>query len=110
MKEYYRILGIKEAASQEQIKRAYRRLAKKWHPDLHRTDKKIAEERFKKISEAYSTLSKPDKRKLYDLGMGDMRLNNIATIDITKLLRELVDEFVGANIYASFLNITKGKR
>ncbi len=64
-KDLYEILGVKPDASEEEIKRAYRRLARKYHPDLHPGDKE-AEERFKEISEAYEILSDPKKRAEYD--------------------------------------------
>ncbi|NPV89295.1 MAG: J domain-containing protein [Firmicutes bacterium] len=65
--DYYEILGVKRDASESDIKAAYRKLARKWHPDLH-TDKKKAEaeEKFKKINEAYEVLSDPEKRSKYD--------------------------------------------
>ncbi|HWO89985.1 MAG TPA: DnaJ domain-containing protein, partial [Gemmatimonadales bacterium] len=59
-KDYYRILGVAEAATADEIKKAYRRLAKKYHPDANPGDKS-AGERFKEISEAYAVLSEPDK-------------------------------------------------
>lgn len=62
---FYNILGVKENATEDQIKTAYRRLAKKYHPDRNPNDK-LAEERFKQISEAYNTLIDPQKRKQYD--------------------------------------------
>jgi molecular chaperone DnaJ len=65
MKDYYRILGVPRDASQEEIKKAYRRLALKYHPDRNPNDKE-AEERFKEINEAYACLSDPEKRARYD--------------------------------------------
>jgi DnaJ-class molecular chaperone len=65
-KEYYEILGLRENASTEEIRRAYRKLALHYHPDRNRGDA-TAEERFKAISEAYAVLTDAEKRKLYDL-------------------------------------------
>jgi curved DNA-binding protein len=64
--DYYKILGVSKNASQEEMKKAYRKLAQKYHPDQAKGDKKEAEEQFKKISEAYAVLSNPEKRKEYD--------------------------------------------
>ncbi len=66
MKDFYQILGVPRGASEDEIKKAYRRLAKQYHPDVNRGDKQ-AEERFKEISEAYNVLSDPDHRKKYDM-------------------------------------------
>jgi len=63
--DYYKILGLDKSASKEEIKKTYRKLALKYHPDRNPGDKK-AEERFKKISEAYAVLSDPEKKKQYD--------------------------------------------
>ena len=65
-RDYYEVLGLKKSASRDDIKKAYRKLARKYHPDVNPGDKK-AEERFKEISEAYEVLSDPEKRKKYDL-------------------------------------------
>jgi len=64
-KDYYKILGVEKAASQKQIKKAYRRLARKYHPDVNPGDK-TAEARFKDINEAHEVLSDPEKRQKYD--------------------------------------------
>ena len=63
--DYYQVLGVKKDASKEEIKKAYRKLAMKYHPD-HTKGDKAAEEKFKKISEAYAVLSDEKKRKEYD--------------------------------------------
>jgi molecular chaperone DnaJ len=65
MKDYYSILGVSKNATQEEIKEAYKRLAKKYHPDRNPGDKS-AEEKFKEINEAYQVLSDPQKRAQYD--------------------------------------------
>jgi len=64
-KDYYGTLGVKKNASQEEIRKAFRKLARKYHPDVNPGDKK-AEEKFKEISEANDVLSEPKKRKIYD--------------------------------------------
>lgn len=63
--DYYKILGVEKSASEVEIKKAYRKLAMKYHPD-HAKDDKSAEEKFKKISEAYAVLSDKEKRQQYD--------------------------------------------
>ncbi len=63
-RDYYAILGVEPTASAEDIRKAYRRLARRYHPDVSKEDD--AEERFKEVSEAYQTLSDPEKREAYD--------------------------------------------
>ena len=71
MSDYYSILGVEKGCSQNEIKKAYRKLALKYHPDKNKGDKE-AEEKFKEISSAYSVLSDEDKRKNYDMfGISD---------------------------------------
>ncbi len=64
-KDYYKILGVSKDAGQDEVKKAYRKLASKYHPDKNPDDKK-AEDRFKEIGEAYEVLGNPEKRKKYD--------------------------------------------
>lgn len=65
MKDYYKILEVEKGASQDDIKKSYRKLAMKWHPDKN-PDNKEAEEKFKECAEAFETLSDPEKRRMYD--------------------------------------------
>ena len=65
MRDYYEILGVQKNADEEEIKKAYRKLAKQYHPDMHPGDKQM-EEKFKEVNQAYAVLSDPDKRQKYD--------------------------------------------
>jgi molecular chaperone DnaJ len=66
-RDYYEILGVEKDASKGDIKKAYRKLAKKYHPDMNKDNPKESEEKFKEISEAYGVLSDDNKRKQYDM-------------------------------------------
>ncbi|RTZ60442.1 MAG: molecular chaperone DnaJ, partial [Gammaproteobacteria bacterium] len=104
-KDYYEILGVPRNASQEEIKKAYRKLARKYHPDICK--KPECEEKFKEINEAYQVLSDPEKRKLYDMyghavfeGQvppqgGDFRESFGGQVNF----EELFKEFFGGNIF-----------
>ncbi|KAL5998877.1 hypothetical protein ACLOJK_009825 [Asimina triloba] len=64
--DYYKVLGVEKNAKEDDLKKAYRKLAMKWHPDKNPNNKKEAEAKFKQISEAYDVLSDPQKRVIYD--------------------------------------------
>ena len=66
-RDYYEILGVKRDASADELKKAFRQLARKYHPDLNKGSKE-AEEKFKEINEAYQVLSDPQKKAQYDYG------------------------------------------
>ena len=107
-RDYYGILGVEKTASPEEIKKAYRRLALKYHPDRVSADKKPeAEERFKEISEAYEVLMDPDKRRAYDT-YGDVSFAtggpNFTWQDFSHYddLRDIFGDFFG-DLLGSFL-------
>jgi molecular chaperone DnaJ len=91
--EFYNTLGVESDASQDDIKKSYRKLAKEYHPDKNQGDKE-AEEKFKEISEAYSTLSDIEKRTMYDLqqsspmgGHGFTGYRSGMDVDLDEILR-----------------------
>jgi len=71
-KDYYKILGVAKSATQQEIKKAYRKLAAKYHPDKN-PDNPSAEDKFKEVGEAYEVLKDPEKRKLYDQAGSDWK-------------------------------------
>lgn len=89
MKDLYQILGVEKNASEEEIKKAYKKLALQYHPDKN-PDNKEAEERMKEINDAYTTLSDPDKKRQYDMGGSNMGGNGFGfdPFDIASRMRD----------------------
>ncbi|NXT29602.1 DNJB8 protein, partial [Syrrhaptes paradoxus] len=73
MVNYYKVLGLQKSASQDDIKKSYRQLALKWHPDKNLSNKKEAEKKFRAVTEAYKVLSDPHQRSLYDSSVKESR-------------------------------------
>jgi molecular chaperone DnaJ len=90
--DYYRVLGVSKDASQADIKKAYRNLAKKYHPDKNK-DNPTSEEKFKRISEAYETLGDADKRKHYD----NPAMSSMGFDSVFDNFGSIFDTFFGGN-------------
>ncbi|KJP86714.1 hypothetical protein AK88_03626 [Plasmodium fragile] len=103
--DYYSLLGVARDATADDIKKAYRNLALKWHPDKHinENDKKAAEEKFKAITEAYDVLSDPSKRKTYDLFGAEEVKGNMSSDD-AKFFNTGVDP---ADLFNNFFSSNK---
>lgn len=102
-KDYYEILGIKKEASQDEIKKAFRKLALKYHPDANPNSKEEAEKKFKEIGEAYAILSDPEKRARYDqYGTADTP-DFGAGFDFRDIFDEGMDDFGSfSDVFESF--------
>jgi curved DNA-binding protein len=105
-KDYYRILGVPKGASQEQIKKAYRKLAMQYHPDRNPGKEQWANDKFKEINEAFSVLGDPEKKTRYDrfgttegINLGDMFSSSFtrSTFD------DVFKDFRGAGLRFDFL-------
>ena len=112
-KDYYEILGVARNATSEEIRKAFRTLALKHHPDRNPGDKE-AEKRFKQISQAYDVLSDDEKRKQYDR-FGQEGLRGYATRDFEgasfeDIFRSFGDIFGGEGSFGDFFNVGRGRR
>ncbi len=116
-KDYYEILGVSRKATPEEIKKAYRDLAKKWHPDMNPDNKKEAEEKFKEISEAYEVLMDPQRRQLYDSYGHDgvsqtFRGGGFSWDDFTHFddLQDILGNFFGGSIFEDFFGTSRTRK
>ncbi len=104
-KDYYQILGVPRNASDEEIKKAYRRLAMQYHPDRNPGQEKWANEKFKEINEAYAVLGNPEKRRQYDqfgtVGAPGDIFGSAAT---KTTFEDLLRDFQGAGLGFDFLD------
>lgn len=104
-KDYYQILGVAKNATEQQIKKAYRKLAMKYHPDRNPGNEKWANEKFKEVNEAFSVLGDPEKRRQYDQfgtvgAAGDM----FRSAYTRSTFEDLMKDFGGAGLRFDFLD------
>ena len=118
-RDYYEVLGINRNASADEIKSAFRKLSKKYHPDLN-PDDPTAEEKFKEINEAYQVLSDAEKKQRYDqfghagvdpnygagAGYGGFNASGFQDLD----LGGIFEQFFGANAFSGFTDFTGSSR
>ena len=107
-KDYYEVLGVKKEATADEIRKAYKKLAIKWHPDKNPDNKEEAENKFKEISEAYSVLSDPEKKKEYDnrdkINFQGFDFNNFDPFSMFKDFFSKDDDFMKAGFSDDFGN------
>jgi DnaJ-class molecular chaperone len=104
-KDYYRILGVPRNVSDEEIKKAYRKLAMQYHPDRNPGKEKWANEKFKEINEAYGVLGDPQKRKQYDQFGTVGNIGDIFGSPFTQAtFQEMMKDFGGAGLRFDFLD------
>ena len=104
-KDYYQILGMPRTATEEQIKRAYRKLAMQYHPDRNPGREKWANEKFKEINEAFSILGDPEKRRQYDQFGTVGNVGDIFGSPFTRTtFEDLMKDFGGSGLGFDFLD------
>lgn len=89
-RDYYEVLGVSKTATDEEIKKAYRKLAKKYHPDANPDNKEEAEAKFKEVNEAYETLSDPQKEK-HMINLDQMVHKDLVDLEVQAQVHLVVD-------------------
>ena len=109
-RDYYEVLGLSKGASDDEIKKAYRKLAKKYHPDVNKEPG--AEEKFKEINEAYEVLSDPQKRANYDqfgfAGADGQGFGGFSNMGGFSDLNDIFDAFMGGSGFGGFSGFSSG--
>jgi len=100
---FYKVLNISESATPDEIKKSYRQLSMKWHPDKNPDNQEEAKAKFQKINEAYETLSDPEKKQMYDMQKNNPLFNgsgpnNINMNDINNIFANLFNPFPNMNM------------
>ena len=104
-KDYYQTLGVNRSASDEEMKKAYRKLAMQYHPDRNPGKEKWANEKFKEINEAYAVLGDPDKRRQYDQFGTVGNIGDIFSSPFTRgTFEDMMRDFGGAGLEFGFLD------
>lgn len=110
--DYYELLGVKKESSQEEIKKAFRKMALKYHPDRNPDNKEEAEKKFKQVAEAYEVLSDPKKRSQYDqfghAGMGGFTSRGFSSVE--DIFDIFGDVFEGDGLFSSFFGGGRSRR
>jgi molecular chaperone DnaJ len=95
-RDYYEVLGVARNASDEEVKKAYRRLAVKLHPDKNPDDRRAAEERFKELAEAYHVVSDPERRRMYDrFGHAAFEQGGVPGFDFGGSFEDIIGDLFG---------------
>ena len=103
-RDYYEVLGLEKGASEQEIKRAFRKMAMKYHPDRNPGDKE-AEEHFKEVNEAYSVLSDPEKKANYDRFDAMLELIPTPALARAAVLRDSADLTISLTCLAACLEV-----
>lgn len=103
-RDYYEVLGVERGASEDEIKKAYRKLARRYHPDANPDDREGAREKFKEVSEAYDVLSDADKHRMYDQFGHEGVNRQYGGFDMNDFFRQHRGDFEGDSIFGDLFS------